>query len=67
VDRVGWKYAAAGGVTGVCVWLSILAGAQRWLFDARTVMVFIGAGVISTSIFWIVGIYDPSDPLNDRQ
>jgi hypothetical protein len=54
-----WQYAAAGAVTGICVWLAILVGAQQWLFDVRTVMVFIGAGVISSMTFWVIGIYDP--------
>src|SRR5215210_6403376 len=47
-SRRGWTawshYAAAGAVTGVCVWLAILVGVQRWLFDARTILVFAGAG-----------------------
>ena len=49
-----WQYAIAGALVGVCVWLLILAAAQRAFFDWRTIGVFAGAGVISTTGFWLV-------------
>ena len=51
-----WQYAIAGALIGLAVLLVILAAAQSPLSDGRTVVVFVGIGILSTTVFWLIAI-----------
>jgi hypothetical protein len=51
-----WQYAVAGALIGIAVLLPFWAIWGRLAVQAPAVLVFVGVGVLSTTIFWIVGI-----------
>ncbi len=53
-----WQYASLGAAIGLAVLLVLSAMAQRLLFDWRLVLVFVGIGVLSTTVFWLMAIWD---------
>ncbi len=47
-----------GAAIGLAVLLVIFAMMQELLFDWRPVLVFVGIGVLSTTVFWLIALWD---------
>jgi hypothetical protein len=54
-----WHYVIAGALIGVAVLLPFLAIWGRLALQGPATLMFMGVGVLSATVFWIVGIRSP--------
>jgi hypothetical protein len=51
-----WQYAVAGGVIGLAPLLVISFAALALPTDGRPALVFVGVGVLSATVFWLIAL-----------
>jgi hypothetical protein len=56
-----WQYTIAGAAIGLAVLLVMSAAVQQRSTNAQIALIFVGVGVLSTMVFWLIAVWRRAD------